>query len=126
MAKINRRLVYDKYGGHCAYCGNELDIKDMQVDHIRPKWLGGADDIKNLNPSCRMCNYYKGGDSIEVFRDWALGGLIDRLRKIFIFRVAERYGLITVNEKEIKFYYEQNNVTENEKEKTFPLSQGTT
>ena len=35
--KINRQEVYDKCGGHCGYCGKDITIKQMQVDHIR--WL---------------------------------------------------------------------------------------
>jgi 5-methylcytosine-specific restriction endonuclease McrA len=34
---INRKLVFNKYNGHCAYCGIELTIKSMQVDHFLPK-----------------------------------------------------------------------------------------
>lgn len=29
-----RELVYQKYDGHCAYCGREIAMEDMQVDHI--------------------------------------------------------------------------------------------
>lgn len=32
--KLVREKVYQKYNGHCAYCGCELQYKDMQVDHI--------------------------------------------------------------------------------------------
>lgn len=32
-----RHAVYAKYNGHCAYCGCEIDYKDMQVDHIKSK-----------------------------------------------------------------------------------------
>lgn len=31
FSKKIRQLVYDKYGGHCAYCGREIAYKDMQV-----------------------------------------------------------------------------------------------
>lgn len=81
----------------------------MQIDHIKPKRNGGADDIDNLNPSCRPCNYYKSADSIEAFRNWKLAGLVERLRKVYIFKVAERYGIIKVNGFDGKFYYEKNN-----------------
>lgn len=37
MNKNVRQAVYAKYNGHCAYCGCEIDYKDMQVDHIKPK-----------------------------------------------------------------------------------------
>ena len=106
--KIDRQKVYEKYNGHCAYCGKVITIKDMQVDHILPKRLGGTDDIDNLNSSCRLCNHYKRANSIESFRDFALGGIIKRLMKIYIFRVALDYGMITINGWDNKFYYEKN------------------
>ncbi len=51
MTKQIREQVYQKYNGRCAYCGHEIAIKDMQVDHIIPKRLGGADSFENYNPS---------------------------------------------------------------------------
>ena len=70
--KIDRYAVYNKYNGHCAYCGKKIEIKDMQVDHFKPKrsWNGddGADDLSNLMPSCRRCNHYKRANSLELFR----------------------------------------------------------
>lgn len=29
--KINRKLIYSKYNGRCAYCGNEVEFKDFQL-----------------------------------------------------------------------------------------------
>ena len=78
ISKSKRKLVYDKYNGRCAYCGCELKLSEMQVDDIVPKFRNnemwhqneiGSDEISNLNPSCRMCNYYKGMGSIENFRE---------------------------------------------------------
>ena len=108
--KIDRQKVYEKYNGHCAYCGKAIAIKDMQVDHILPQRNGGTDDIDNLNPSCRMCNHYKDAYSIESFRNFALGGLLDRLMKIYIFRVALDYGMITINNWDKKFYFEKTDI----------------
>ena len=112
IMKIDRQKVYEKYNGHCAYCGKAITIKDMQVDHILPKRNGGTNDIDNLNPSCRLCNHYKRANSIESFRDFALGGIIKRLMKIYIFRVALDYGMITINGWDKKFYYEKNGTDE--------------
>ena len=106
--KIDRQKVYEKYNGHCAYCGKAIAIKDMQVDHILSKRNGGTDDIDNLNPSCRLCNHYKRAAGIETFRYVLLGELIKRLMKIYIFRVALDYGMITINVWDKKFYYEKN------------------
>ena len=112
--KIDRQKVYDKYNGHCAYCGKAIKIKDMQVDHILPKRNGGTDDINNLNPSCRLCNHYKRAANIETFRNGLLGGLIKRLMKIYIFRVALDYGMITVNGWDKKFYFEKTDIKSSE------------
>lgn len=30
FTKAERELVYQKYDKHCAYCGKELEYKDMQ------------------------------------------------------------------------------------------------
>ena len=60
--KIRKELrdkVWKKYDKHCAYCGEDLEYADMQVDHIEAKYLGGSNNIENYNPSCRSCNFYK-------------------------------------------------------------------
>ncbi len=35
MTKKDRQLIFDKYNGHCAYCGCEL-VKGRHVDEIEP------------------------------------------------------------------------------------------
>lgn len=107
MKKEIRQQVYNKYNGHCAYCGCELEYKDMQVEHIKPQRVGGTDDIENLIPTCRLCNHYKRGNDLDSFRNWLLGGLIDRIRKIYIVRVAEKYGMVTFHEWNKEFYFEK-------------------
>lgn len=108
MEKIDRQAVYDKYDGHCAYCGRKFDsIRDMQVDHILPQRNGGNNELDNLNPSCRLCNHYKRGNDLETFRIFSLGGIIERLKKIYIFRVALKYGMIDIKNWDGKFYFER-------------------
>jgi hypothetical protein len=104
--KQTRQAVYNKFGGHCAYCGNEIEIKDMQVDHVIPKRIGGMDDINNLNPACRRCNHYKRASSIERFRTLLLT-LHERIKGNYICKVAEDYGIIAVKEWDGKFYFEK-------------------
>lgn len=116
ISKNIRELVFNKYNKHCAYCGCELEYKDMQVDHINSYYIntyyGKNDniDISNLNPSCRMCNFYKSTMTIEKFRE-QLGLIVDRLNKDFTYRLAKKYKIIEEKEIKIKFYYE---VKENE------------
>ena len=100
-----RREVYEMYGGHCAYCGREIDITEMQVDHVQAVYLGGNDEMANYRPACRSCNFYKSTMSIERLRE-ELGRIVGRLEKLFIFRLAIAYGLIEFTGKPIKFYFE--------------------
>lgn len=42
-----RELVYQKYDGHCAYCGKNIELKDMQIDHFVPLLRGWSDEYIN-------------------------------------------------------------------------------
>lgn len=107
ITKDERLAVLNKTKGRCAYCGCELPIKNMQIDHIKSFALGGEDSIDNYLPSCRSCNYYKDTMPLEVFRS-ELGKLLQRLNdRVVIYRIARRYGLISEHSKPIKFYFEQ-------------------
>lgn len=124
--KPNRQAVHAKYHGHCAYCGCEIAIKDMQVDHVIPQrnfdWhiknqhkiperlkhltLSDLNHIDNLMPACRSCNKFKDTYWIEAFRN-EIEQQIERLREYKpTFRLAERYGLIKCNPKPVIFYFE--------------------
>ena len=103
---MNREEIYKKYNGRCAYCGKEIKYKDMQVDHIQPLRNGGADTEENKNPACRRCNHYKRGSSLEGFRKQLLT-LHERIKDIYICKVAEDYGIIQFEEWDGKFYFEK-------------------
>ena len=107
IPKKVREQVYKKYNGHCAYCGCEIDYKDMQVDHVIPVyWHGGASSIENYMPACRACNFYKSTETIEEFRE-SLSTLHERLDKQFIYRLAKKYGIAVETIKPIEFYFEK-------------------
>lgn len=122
MAKIKRKVipkairqaVYDRYDGRCGYCGCKISMKEMNVDHIDPVYLREADpdgaaslnDISNLMPACRMCNFYKSTFGIEKFRE-NLKTIPERLEKVFIYRLAKKYGIIKETDVPIEFYFEK-------------------
>lgn len=106
MNKIDRIKVHEKYGGHCAYCGKEITLSEMQVDHMEPKRIGGADTFENYNPACRRCNHYKRGGNIEYLRKM-LKTAHERLNKDYLFNVALDYGIVEVKEFDGKFYFEK-------------------
>lgn len=113
LTKDERMEVYNKYNGHCAYCGCKLEFKDMQVDHIDSKFRAEynnkecKEDITNYNPACRQCNFYKSTYTADEFRTNISKKLLPNLQKTFNYRMALKYGLITENIKPIVFYFER-------------------
>ena len=115
MNKKQRQQVYDKYKGHCAYCGKEIAYEDMQVDHIKPKQRGwvynpnnvGTDEMDNYNPSCRPCNFRKGILTIEQFRAELTSQCEGIIKRSFQVRQSIDYGLLKVEMHPIVFYFEK-------------------
>lgn len=101
-----RQQIYEMYGGRCAYCGREIAIAEMQVDHVEAVYLGGKDDIANYRPACRQCNFYKSTMDVERLRE-QLSLILGRLEKLLIFRLALMYGLVQFTGKPVKFYFEE-------------------
>lgn len=118
--KMNRQQVYDKYDGHCAYCGQSITFKQMQVDHYYPQRApnlaadhGSISDINhidNLMPCCRQCNHYKRGNQPNSWRI-TMKGLHERIQKIYIHKVAVNFGMAAIKEWDGKFYFEKVNKT---------------
>ena len=95
------------YNGHCAYCGKQIELKDMQVDHAKPLKIGGEDEISNYMPSCRSCNHYKATLDVEGFRKY-LSGIHKRLmRDSVAYQVAERFGIVKHMSDDVKFFFEE-------------------
>ena len=115
ITAAQRMEVWRKYDGHCAYCGCEITLEEMQVDHMESiyrhekEYIAGKaeylDDIENYMPACRMCNFYKMTYTPEQFRQ-RLQTMKERLEKQFIYRLAKKYGIVLEQEKEITFYFE--------------------
>lgn len=117
ISKEKRIQVYNKYNGHCAYCGRKIEYKDMQVDHFRPlhAWNVedcGADDFDNLMPACRSCNHYKRAHTLELFREYIFT-IPNKLKSNYIYKIGLIYGNVIENEKPIKFYFEIYNEEDN-------------
>lgn len=48
--------VLRRDGFRCRYCGADAATATLEVDHVMPVALGGADDLDNLVTSCGPCN----------------------------------------------------------------------
>lgn len=121
LSKKDRQIVHDKFGGKCAYCGCDL-VKGWHVDHLEPvrrtfEYRNGKlssngfdhperNNIGNYMPACASCNINKHSMSLEDFRS-AIKGFMNHLNNISVqYKIAKRYGLLTENNIEVKFYYE--------------------
>lgn len=120
--KIDRQLIYQKFNGRCAYCGKEITLKQMQVDHIEPINRGyskdefvrynkkqGSDEYDNLNPSCARCNRWKSNFTIEQFRN-EISQQVERLKRdSSAFRMASDYFLVIHGRSKVIFHFEAEN-----------------
>lgn len=110
LSKQERLQVYKKCNGHCAYCGCELSLKDMQVDHIIPLALindNKSETFLNYLPACRSCNHYKSAMSLETFRR-----MVERMPDVLMrdsvtYKNAVRFGLVTPTPHKVEFYFEK-------------------
>lgn len=109
LSKAQRQQVYEKCGGHCAYCGCDLEYQEMQVDHVKPLRLGGEDGLSNMLPACRSCNHYKAARDVDGYRRY-LSGIAGRLMRDSIpYQVAIRFGIVKHVKKDVTFYFESCN-----------------
>jgi 5-methylcytosine-specific restriction endonuclease McrA len=124
MNKKERQLIFDKYCGRCAYCGCELQ-KGWHTDHIEPivrdsKWNKDKgryeatvncrkpenETLENYNPSCASCNIQKNSYTLEQFRS-NIKAFVNSLNLYSTqYKFAKKYGLVSENDIEVKFYFE--------------------
>jgi 5-methylcytosine-specific restriction endonuclease McrA len=122
--KTDRQIIFDKFGGKCAYCGCELQ-KGWHVDHIQPivrdfkyskyksrfEHTGSCrnpenENLDNYNPSCASCNIQKNSFTLEQFRN-NIKQFVNSLNQYSTqYKFAKRYGLITENNVDVIFYFE--------------------
>ena len=69
MSGTIRYEVLKRAKGRCELCGISNEEKNLEVDHITPKSLGGKDDIANYQALCYTCNAQKNNKDDTDFRD---------------------------------------------------------
>lgn len=107
--KVIMKMVYQKYGGRCAYCGRKIKYKDMQIDYadIISAIENAGENANELRmPCCNLCYFNKGYSNIEQFRDY-LEREIDRLEDFIEYKLASIYGFCEIKRKPIQFYFER-------------------
>lgn len=124
LNKKEREILYKKYDGRCAYCGNTLQ-KGWHADHIKPivrdfkynrekcryQTTGTFqkpenEKLENYNPSCASCNIQKNSFTIEEFRYNIKKFVVSLNKNSTQYKFAKRYGLIQENDIPVTFYFE--------------------
>lgn len=60
-----REALLEHWGRECAYCGEKH--LPLEIEHIKPKSIGGSDRFSNLTLSCHNCNQAKGNKPVEEY-----------------------------------------------------------
>lgn len=126
FTKETRIKVHQKFNGKCAYCGDDIKLRDMQIDHVIPKanffmhvannyevpeflkhlTLQDVNHFYNLFPACRVCNKWKATFHLELFRH-EIQSQVKRLNeRSSNYRMAKKYGMIEEKNIKIEFYFE--------------------
>jgi hypothetical protein len=127
--KTKRELIKNKFGGLCAYSGTPLEY-DWQAEHIVPVYRDlitkeitrkQNDNFDNIVPVQKIINHYKHSLNLENFRNWYLGHLHTRLKKLpkktksikvikrkeYLKKVASYFGIDENTPFSGKFYFEK-------------------
>ncbi|MBI9046491.1 MAG: HNH endonuclease [Anaerolineaceae bacterium] len=59
QVRLTRREVFRRDNFTCQYCGKKT--KNLTIDHVVPKHVGGPQSWTNVVASCPTCNHRKGG-----------------------------------------------------------------
>ena len=57
--RLSRQAVFYRDGFTCQYCGNPT--RELTVDHVMPRYRGGAQVWENVVSACIPCNHRKAG-----------------------------------------------------------------
>jgi len=59
QVKLSKQEIFRRDNYACQYCGS--NEKQLTLDHVIPRSLGGNHTWENLVAACRQCNHRKGG-----------------------------------------------------------------
>ncbi len=62
--RLSRRSIFARDNQTCQYCGHRA--RDLTIDHVIPKRLGGKSTWENLVCCCRRCNAKKGDKTLDL------------------------------------------------------------
>jgi site-specific DNA-methyltransferase (adenine-specific) len=63
-----KQRLYVQQKGKCNACGQNFEIRNLEIDHIVPKSKGGGNYYENYQLLCGSCNRIKGDRPMEYLR----------------------------------------------------------
>ena len=63
-----KQRLYKEQDGKCNACGQDFELRNLELDHIIPKAKGGGDYYENYQLLCGSCNRIKGDRTMEYLR----------------------------------------------------------
>ena len=58
-AVLNKETLYYRDHAMCAYCGRDLSVSSVTIDHVIPQSANGPHVWKNVVAACSRCNSHK-------------------------------------------------------------------
>ena len=78
-----RQIVYNRYHGKCAICGQRIILNEMCINLITPKSKGGHKDFSNMQAVCECCGKMKHNITNEEFFRKVFAVAVHNARNIF-------------------------------------------
>ncbi len=63
---LNRRNLFARDEKTCQYCGCELPMSELSIDHVIPLSMGGKTTWENVVCACTECNKKKGSMTPQI------------------------------------------------------------
>lgn len=79
LANRTFKKYFDKQHGRCYYCGYDLRLVKIEIDHIKPFSKSKDGTNKNLCLSCSLCNRMKSNLELYEFKQILSNKYPDRL-----------------------------------------------
>jgi site-specific DNA-methyltransferase (adenine-specific) len=67
-SESTKQRLYKKQNGKCNACGQDFEMRNLEIDHTIPKAKGGGDYYENYQLLCGSCNRIKGDRPMEYLR----------------------------------------------------------
>lgn len=94
VSEKRRSLIFQKYVGHCAFCGKKISKDSFAIEYGAEKLQNRLKRYYELLPACLSCANEKRGMQLESYRQ-------------FLQDKDKHPGSYSSNVKHIQFYYEK-------------------